>query len=264
MGFDIKYKKVFDLLVWHNHFLADTFTPPPVAANYPNILPYISARFLEFEPSRETESYRNNGGLLFKNTLFGCFLTKKSSFAETDPMAKITLLGRLRDPLFLEYTNLKFKDGMIIYPRQGHVLYLHNKGLVPGGDGRINLSRSGGPFLTVNNHLFPWQTRIVRLPQLVAGTDTTVSIFDATSVAVTPLLQIALHSEPNQTDYELDCRALPSGLYRFDAPNLAANTVLYIGQEGSSSDVLTIVDIYTAGVQETIFDIRFNHIKITL
>lgn len=261
MGFSIQYQKVFDLLVWHDHFLApgpaDTFTPPPVAADYQNLLPYTSARFLEFEPSRETELYRNNGGLLFKNNRYGCFLTKKTSFSETDPMAKITLLGRLRDPFFLEYTQLGLDN---VHPRQGHVLYLHNKGLVPGGDGRINLSRSGGPFLTVNNHLFPWQTRIVRLPQLVAGTDTTVSIFDATSVAVTPLLQIALNSEPDQTDYELDCRALPSGLYRFDAPNLAANTVLYIGQEGSSSDVLTIVDIYTAGVQETIFDIRFNHI----
>jgi len=96
------------------------------------------------------------------------------------------------------------------------------------------------------------------LPQLIPGTNSIVEIFDATEPIVTPILSLEARSAPEQAEYELDCRNLPAGLYRFQSPNIAAST-LYIGQENSSSDVLVVIDVFLAGLSSATFDIRFNH-----
>lgn len=259
MAFSIAYNKVFDVSVWHDHFLApgpaDTFTPPPVAADLERLRPYETARFLTFQPSSEGLNVLSNKGLVFKENRYGCLVVKKTSFLETDMSVKMTLLAKLSDPNFLNYTALGFDN---LNRRKGKIVYLHNKGLVPDGAGRTNLSRSGDNFLTIANNLYDWQTRIVRLPQLVPGTNTTVQVFDATNVAPTLVMTIAANSGPGQTEYELDCRSLPAGLYRFEAPNLATKT-LYLGQEAESSAMLAVIDIFLVGVNNMMFDIRFNH-----
>jgi hypothetical protein len=258
MAFSITYNKVFDLSIWHDYFLApgpaDTFTPPPVASDLERLRPYESARFLSLNISVDTQETLENKGLIYKNDRYGCLVAKKAAFFETDVSAKVTLLAKLRDPDFLNYTAMGFNASN---PRKGKIVYLHNRGLVPSG-GRINLSRSGGHFLTVTNSLFDWQTRIVRLPQVVPGTNTTIQVFDATSFVATPVMTLAVTSGPGQTEYEVDCRSLPAGLYRFQAPNLTTQ-ILYLGQENESSDTFAVIDIFLAGTNNARFDIRFNH-----
>jgi hypothetical protein len=259
MAFSIAYNKVFDVSVWHDHFLApgpaDTFTPPPVSADAERLRPYESARFLSFHPSNEALKVLSDKGLIFKTNRYGCLVAKKASFAETNPAVKVTLLAKLRDPDFLNYTALGFD---LTNRRKGKIVYLYNKGLVPDGAGRINLSRSGGNFVTIAQNLFDWQTRLVRLPQLVPGTNTTVQVFDATQAVPTLVMTIVANSGPDQPEYELDCRSLPAGLYRFEAPNLNTST-LYLGQESESGETLAVIDIFLASVSNVKFDIRFNH-----
>jgi len=259
MGFLITYNKLFDLSLWHDHFLAPgpgTFSPPPVPADLDRLTPYQSDAFLSLHISDDTHPVLSNKGLIFKKNRYGCLVARKATFAETDTGAKVSLLAKLRDPEFINYTALGFD---VLNPsRKGKVFYLFNKGLVADGSGRINLSRSPGHFLTIANNLYDWQTRMVRLAQVVPGTSTVVEVFDATSAAIAPVLTLGATSGPGATEYLLDCRDLPSGLYRFQSANLSTKT-LYIGQENSSSDVLAVIDVFLSTVNGAKFDIRFNH-----
>lgn len=278
MGFLLNFQKLFELFVWHDYFLApgaaDTFTYPVPRTNPANpaspknprldrafdkLIPYSPGRFLRWSVAPETMLLLENRGLIFKENKYGCLVVSKTPFTETDTSVRLSLLGKLTDPQFLNYTNLGFTANSS--RRQGKIFYLHNFNLQAGQNGRTNLSRSGVNYTMLTGNLFDWQPRLVRLEKSNPGSTATVlQVFSGIQSGNSPVLVEPLQSPAGATHFELDCRYLPSGLYRFESPEVKANpTILYIGLEQVGSAVLFVVDIFLSGLSGGKFDIHFNH-----
>ena len=254
MGFTITYKTVFDLVVWHHHLLdsptSGVFTPPPSGTTPPDIvqrlLDYDIRQFMGLRLSKESIELVRQKGLVFKPTRKGCLLASRTGYTETNGSLKLTLLLSVTDPQFLYYTNL----GPGVDSLRGKVFYLTNKGMLTVD----TLSDTVGNTYLGNIHRKSHSSRIVRLPQLAPGTPSSVEVYDVNGSSITPVLTLEAPSGPGQTEYELDCRPLPEGLYRFESANLATEE-RYLGLEDEGG-VFCVVQIYLENLSNGVYDIR--------
>ncbi len=258
MGFDITYKTVAEVNVWH-HFWLDTASddlalppgPATPAGVVRRILDYDLRELLSIAPTEASADLLAQRGLIFKQTTTGFFLASKDAYTEPEAAFHLSLAVRLVDPSWLDYADL----GMSSLNRQ--IFHLTNFGEAPAA--RFLLTDGGNESLRAT-HFVQRKGRIVRLRQLAPGTATTIEVFDALSSAVTPVLTFTLPAIPNQEEYELDCRSLSEGLYNFVSSNNNIDTTvddnpIYLGLE-NHPDLVGVIDLFIAGWEESIYDIR--------
>jgi hypothetical protein len=260
MGFVIKYKNVFKLSLWHHHW-TDTdsavFAPPPSAATpaalQARLLRYDLRRFLDISLSPRSENQLRSRGLIFKKSGTGCLLASKDGFLETDPKAKVCLLLRSADPKLLGYTDFGFSA----FGRK--LLYAHNF------DAPLGTLRNANGLATTELHeqggsgRVDWASGLLQLPKTnpAAGGSATIQVFDPHSNPVQQVLERSVQTQPGETHYALDCRSLQEGLYRFDGPNLAPNTLRYVGLDDVGG-LLGVLELYLRNLDDTDYHLRIN------
>jgi hypothetical protein len=257
MGFDITYKTVIEVNLWHHFFLDTAYDnlvlPPGVSAEgvIQRVLAYDLRDMIFIYPTEESKERLDNRGLIVKQTSTGCFLASKNPYLEPEAGFRISLAVSMVNPTFLNNTNL----GVISLNRQ--LFHLSNYG--EAADTRLLLTYGGNESLRAE-HFVQRKGRVVRLRQLTPGAATTIEVFDALSSADSPVLTFNLQAIPNQEEYELDCQSLPEGLYSFTSSNnnidtnLDANPI-YLGLE-NRPEILGVIDLFVAGWEESIFDVR--------
>lgn len=241
MGFTVAYKKLFELALWHHYFLDSpddgVFVLPPTGDDQlRRLLAYDLRRVVSIRLSADSEKTLNRLGLIFKQTHAGCLVASRKTFVETDPSTKLTMLMNIEDPSFLARSRVGFTRW------ENKVFYLCNFNQTPPEFAFLGGFHNSRPQLDLIERI-PWSTRIVRLLQLTPGTDTTIEVMDVNSAVATPVLTFNLHSEPNQTSYELDCRTLREGLYRFTGSNIPSDSYYYLGLEDQQG-VFGIVEFF--------------------
>lgn len=265
MGFVIQYKTIFKVSVWHHHFLdspldpgdgGGDFVPPPIGNPsdvVERLLDYDLNRIIDLRLSPDSEKTVRNKGLIFKKTGSGCLLSSKNGFTETDPASKLTLLLSTRDAQFMSYSDFGFSKF------ENKVLYMSNFDLAApalkiSDDSVTNLLHA-----TVDDDgRVERSSRVVRLPKLnAADGDATVQVFDLHTNPVQLVLTLTAKSEPGQTSYELDCRSLREGLYRFDSPAVASGTLRYLGLENESR-LLAVVELYLKNLNDAHYQLEIN------
>ncbi len=252
MGFAITYKTVLEVNLWQ-HFLLDTasdnFSLPPSPATPAGVvqrmLQYDLRNILSLQPTAFSADQLRQRGLIFKPTTTGFFVVSKDGYTESEDQYRLSIAASLVDPAWLDYTDIG------VTSLEGQVFHLTNFGLTPAT--RTLLTANGNESLRAE-HFVPWQGRVVRLPQQVPGTATTIEVFDALSASVTPVLTVTLPAITGQTEYELDCRALREGLYRFSGANITTTT-LYLGLE-NHPDLIGVIDLFVKDWEESVFDVR--------
>ncbi len=276
MGFSIGYNIVAELALWHHRhldgppggvFTLPPFPPAPFPAPAPALLDrlreYDVRRWLEVRPTPDTEQLLAQKNLQFRPSSRGGIIIAKQGFANGPSEERITLVLKLIEPAFLTYTDLDLTvadnpatptiNEDWLPSMQGQVFFLSNFTL-PAGSALLG-SAPGFPHLRTA-HLVPLRTRVVRLQQTVPGMASQVRVFAQSSAVVTPAKVFDLPAVTGQTQYELDCRSLPEGYYRFEGANIAT-TRLYLGLENTGG-VFAIVELLLNKISNpTRYDIRF-------
>ncbi|PSR11318.1 MAG: hypothetical protein C7N36_17190, partial [Bacteroidetes bacterium] len=232
MGFTIAYDKLMEVAIWHHRWLqtsaydpapqtyagaafvpGDPFVLPlnaPVpAAATTRLLTYDLRNLLTIRPSADTAKKLQQLGLTFKTTTTGFWVVKGNKQAlPSTPDLRLTFTVSLLDPTLIDITRVN-----PAWPA-GQFFHLTNAQATPAF--RFLLSRGAGPNEVLSpEHFYARQGRIVRLPQLVPGTATTVEVHDnLANPADPPVLTQAFTAIALQTEYELDVRPLAAGRYR--------------------------------------------------
>lgn len=276
MGFSIGYNIVAELALWHHRHLdgppGGVFAPPPfppapfpapAPALFERLRAYDVRRWMDVRPTPDTEVLLAQKNLQFRPAGRGGILVAKQGFANGPGEERITLVLKLLEPAFLSYTDfdLTVADNPatttvnedLLPSMQGQVFFLSNFNL-PAGSALLG-SAPGLPHLRTA-HLVPLRTRVVRIQQTVPGTASQVRVFAQNSAVATPVKVFDLPAVTGQPDYELDCRSLPEGYYRFEGANVAT-TRLYLGLENIGG-VFAIVELFLNKITNpTRYDIRF-------
>lgn len=257
MGFNITYKTIIEVNLWHHFWLdtaSDNLVLPPGGSSdeiIKRILDYDLGKLLFIHPTEESEEHIAIRGMIFKQTSTGCFLAGKNAYSEPEGGFRISLAVSLVDPSWLEYANI----GVSGLNRR--LFHLSNFGET--STTRFLLTEGGNDSLRAE-HFVQRKGRVARLRQLNPGTGTTITVFDALSNSTTPVLNHTFPEIPDQEEYELDCRSLPEGLYNFVSSNNNIDTAadanpIYLGLE-NRPDVVGVIDLFIAGWEETVFDVR--------
>ncbi|WP_367388222.1 hypothetical protein [Lewinella sp. LCG006] len=240
MGFIIKYQRVIKLHFWQYHWLlkgADVLVLPPsgsTQAVQERIIAYDLRNVLKINLTSASQRELDKRGLVFKANTTGAIIVSKDGYTEVDASYRLSFAVSLIDPQWPSYTVTGVND------IQNQIFHLTNFGRVPAAR---TLLTDGGNNTLRSTHFVPKQGRVVRLPQLVAGTATTIDVFDALSNVVTPVLSFTFPAITGQTEYELDCRSLREGLYRFAGGNITPATQ-YLGLENEPA-LIGVVDLFT-------------------
>lgn len=240
MGFIIKYQRVIKLHFWQYHWLlkgADVLVLPPsgsTPAVQERIIAYDLRNVLKINLTPVSQKELDKRGLVFKANTTGAIIVSKDGYTEVDASFRLSFTVSLIAPEWASYTQTGVTD------IQRQIFHLTNFGRVPAA--RTLLTNGGNDALRTS-HFVPKQGRVVRLPQLVAGTATTIDVFDALSTAVTPVLSFTFPAIAGQTEYELDGRSLREGLYRFAGGNITPTTQ-YLGLENQPA-LIGVVDLFT-------------------
>ncbi|WP_020535951.1 hypothetical protein [Lewinella cohaerens] len=240
MGFIIKYQRVIKLHFWQYHWLlkgADVLVLPPTGSTQAvqeRIIAYDLRNVLKVSLTATSQKELEKRGLVFKANTTGAIIVSKDGYTEADDSFRLSFAVSLIDPEWPSYTLTGVTD------IQHQVFHLTNFGRVPAAR---TLLTDGGNETLRTSHFIPKQGRVVRLPQLVAGTATTIDVFDALSTAVTPALSFTFPAIAGQEEYELDCRSLREGLYRFSGGNIDPITQ-YLGLENQPA-LIGVVDLFT-------------------
>ena len=272
MGFTIAYDKLMEVAIWHHRWLqtsaydpaaqtydgaafvpGDPFVLPmnaPVPASATtHLLTYDLRNLLTIRPSADTAKKLLQLGFTFKTTTTGFWVVKGDKRTlPNDPALRLTFTVSLLDPTLVDITAVN-----PAWPA-GQFFHLTNAQATPAA--RFLLSRGTGPNEVLSpEHFYTRQGRIVRLPQLVPGTATTVEVYDdLANPADPPVLTQAFTAIVLQTEYELDVRSLAAGRYRLTSPNTSPVT-LYLGLEDHPG-LLGVIDIFPQGWEGTLYDVR--------
>ncbi len=253
MGFVIQYQRVIRLNFWQYHWLlrgAETLVLPPsgsAAAVQDRIIRYDLRNILNIQLTPTSQEELSKRGLIFKASSTGALVASKAGYAEADPAFRLSFAVSLVDPSWQSYTLTGVNN------IQENIFHLTNFGRVPAA--RTLLTDGGNDALRAVHHLAR-RGRVVRLPQQVFGTATTINVFDELSSAVTPVLTFTLPAVPDQEEYELDCRSLREGVYRFEGGNINTET-FYLGLENQPA-LVGVVDLFTSGWPDAEYDIRLT------
>lgn len=255
MAFQISYKTVFELSIWHHHFLdpltGPVFTPPPVVGASPEqtrlLLDYDVRNFLKVQPTEASVEVIKQRGLIYKNTNRGCLLAAKDAYTETDSGVKVSLVMNVTNPSFFNYTDFDFSA------IGNGIFYLTNFGLSLPAPRTLLSGTVGNPYLRDLDRR-TWNPRIVRIAQTTPGTDTTVAVIDLNTNPEVQVLALMVESAPDQPEYELDCRSLREGAYRLESPNIT-NTEFFLGLENQGG-ILGVVEIFLENLNDAQYDIR--------
>ena len=251
MGFTIEYQRVIRLYFWQYHWLlrdTEVLLLPPInsaAAVQDRVIDYNLRNILRVELTPTSQKELEKRGLIFKATTTGALVASKISYAESDPTYRLSFAVNLVDPNWQDYTLTGVDD------IQSQIFHLTNFDRTPAA--RTLLTDGGNETLRLAHYL-PRQGRIVRLTQSVPGTASTVEVYDDLSNAATPVLTFVMPAVPGQEEYELDCRSLREGKYRFEGANIT-NATLYLGLENQPA-LLGVVDLFTAGWGNSEYDVR--------
>ncbi len=267
MGFSLAYNIIGELALWHHRHLdgppGGAFTlPPPPPAPFPappdallqRLMDYDVRRWMEIRPTPDTETLLEQNNLLFRTGNRGALIVSKAGFAPPPGEHRLTLVLRPVDTRFLSYTDFDTTiAGNGLPSLQGKVFLFSTFGL-PAGSAPIG-GKPGHPQVHTDN-LVDLKTRVVRLPQTVPGQASQVRVFAQNSTDVQPKKTFDLPAVTDQTHYELDCRSLPEGYYRFEGANIAT-TRHYLGLESIPSP-LAVVELMLSGITfPTRYDLRF-------
>ncbi len=253
MAFSISYHTIFELRVWHHHFLdpyeGTPFTLPPSVAEPAQarlLFRYDLRRFLSLTLTQESKEAIQQRGMIFKVTNRGCLLVKRGTGSISDEQLKVSIVAKIKDPAFAGYTNL---DGA--GPDAGRLLFLSNSGLpVPAPGSEVLLSDGGWESSDVQD----WRPRVLRLQRNSAGADPVVRVLDPRVSTTVPVLETQLTAAADQEELQIDCRSLREGLYLLESDNIEDGNY-YLGLENQGG-VLAVIEIYLQGLQEVRYDIR--------
>lgn len=275
MGFSIGYDIIAELALWHHRhldgppgglFTLPPFPPAPFPAPPPALFgrlrEYDVRRWMEVRPTPDSEKLLAQKNLQFRPSSKGGIVVAKQGFSNGPGEDRITLVLKLIEPAFLTYTDfdLTIADNPAtttinedsLPSMQGQVFFLSNFSL-PAGSGLLG-SAPGLPHLRTAQ-LVPLRTRVVRLQQTVPGTASQVRVFAQNSAVVTPVKTFDMPAVTDQTQYELDCRSLPEGYYRFEGANVAT-TRYYLGLENMASPFAIVELLLNKITNPTRYDIR--------
>lgn len=272
MAFQIRYTRLFEVAFWHHAELRTNAYNPALfnfdTAGYdPNTSPFVIPlstvvppevadrllkfdlrRLLRIQPNPETSDLLAQLGLIFKTSTLGFTVVSDDSIPlPTDNSLRFTFEVAPIDPEFIA--------AVAIQPNwpNGQVFHMTNARQTP--QTRFLLSASGSGEVLHQDHFFPRQGRVVRLPQLSPGTGTTLNIFNALAdPAGLPVATLSLPAVNGQTEYELDLRFLREGRYRINGANITEVTH-YLGLE-KRPEVVGVLDIFPNNWEGTIYDIR--------
>ena len=252
MAFNIPYRIVVELGIWHHHWLdtgAQIFdlppTPPMDSALRQRLLAYDLRRFIRLIPTSGSRRLLQQRGLHFKTTSQGCYIYARSNYAETLDDFRLGFEVRQSDYRLLDYSDI----GVNTIQRQ--LFHLTNFGLVPVP--RLLLTSGGNGAVNAGNFM-AYSGSIVRIPKDDPSVATNIQIFDKLSGLLSPVLEFNLPANPDLPACELDCRSLMPGKYSFEGTNIPT-TILYLGLE-SPPGLLGVIDIIIKGWEGGIFDAR--------
>lgn len=274
MAFEITYTKLLEVAFWpHRVLRTDSFDPdasaydiagyttengpflltlnPAVPVSIQNqLLAFDLREHLLIQPSAATEALLKQLGLSFRTTTTGFWVVSNSQRAlpALDGL-RFTFTVRVRDRAFVD--QLLISDD---WP-ETHLFHLTNAEATSAI--RFLLSRAGSEEVLSEDHFYPRQGRVVRLPQLTPGQATTLEVFDDLADPADPaVLTFDFPAIDDQEEYELDCRMLSEGRYRITGANID-DVTLYLGLENQPG-LLGVIDIFPLSWEGTLYDIRLG------
>ncbi len=254
MAFQISYRTVLELSIWHHHFLdpvaGPIFTPPPTVVSPEQtrlLLEYDVRNFFKIQPTQESRETIKQLGLIYQNTNRGCLIAAKDSYTESDPGVKVSFVIAVTDSEFFNYTNFDFNE------IGDQIFYLTNFGLPPPAPRTLLTDAAGNPHLR-DIHRNVWRPRILRMDQMIPGT-ANVDVFDLNTSLPDQVLALEIENALGQPPaYEIDCRSLREGFYRLESPNIT-NSEFFLGLENRGG-ILGVIEFYLENLNNAQYDIR--------
>ena len=252
MGFRIAYTKLLTLRCWHPNYLGSVASRVPVApadtlsvAEKQDYLGYDVRRLLEIRPTPPGQAMLDRYGLLWVPTTLGGWLLGRDDFSSSDPTLSLQLGVFLQNPGFAAQTD--FGDGAQVK----RLFYLANANHPPAATHDLTAGNLRGI------HYVDSSAPVVRLPQLVPGTDSQVEVRDPLRFN-NPVLETVpvAGGEPATDQYELDLRHRPAGLYRFTGANIS-NQNLAVGFN-PFPDLIGVIELHLAAWSGSSFDLHFK------
>ncbi|RMF00247.1 MAG: hypothetical protein D6772_06585 [Bacteroidetes bacterium] len=272
MAFNITYTKLLEVAFWPHRLLrTDSYDPNAgsyditgyTAASGPflltlnpgvphtvldQLLAFDLREHLLIQPSPATALRLKNLGLTFRTTTTGFWVVNSDQ-------RPLPALDNLRLTFMVKVWDRAFVDQLLIsddWP-ETHLFHLTNAQSTSAI--RFLLSQVGSEEVLHEDHFYPRQGRVVRLPQLTLGQATTLEVFDDLANPADPaVLSIDFDAIADQEEYELDCRALTEGRYRIRGANIDELT-LYLGLEDQPG-LLGVIDLFPRNWEGTLYDIR--------
>jgi hypothetical protein len=272
MAFEITYTKLLEVAFWPHRVLR-TDSHDPDAGSYdisgytmadgpflltlnpavPNtvldqLLAFDLREHLLVQPSPATADRLKNLGLTFRTTTTGFWVVNSDQrqLPALDSL-RLTFMVKVRDRTFVD--QLSISDD---WP-ETHLFHLTNAEETAAI--RFLLSQHASGEVLHEDHFYPRQGRVVRLPQLTPGQATTLEVFDDLANPADPaVLSFDFIAIPDQEEYELDCRVLAEGRYRISGANID-NVTLYLGLENQPG-LLGVIDLFPRTWEGTLYDIR--------
>lgn len=252
MGFQIAYTKLLELRCWHPDFLGSVASMVPIAPadaltvnERKDYLRYDLREHLEIIPTEGGKELLKRLGLIWTRSTFGGWLLAKEAYVETDPTIRLQLGVYLRNPAFAAATDFDLTD------QQGRLFHLSNANEAVATE----LDLTGGDLRAI--HFVDSQGFQVRLPQLVNGTDSEISLRDPL-LSGNPVIRTyqATGGESTTDHYLLELHDLPAGLYRFTGSNITATNLL-VGFARRPA-LLGVIDLRLADWAGSAFDLHFQ------
>lgn len=249
MAFRIAYTKLLTLRCWHPDYLGSLAGQVPVAdpaslsdPEQREYLRYDVRSLLDLRPTSGGQATLERYGLQWKRSTQGGWLLAKDSLAITDPTVRLQLGVFLLDPGFARTTDF----GVVTQERK--LFYVTNVGQTPVPE--YELTDGNLPYVDSS-------PAVVRLAQFSAGTDSTVDLRDPLQFNNPILESIAVSGgQATTTEYQLDLRDRPAGLYRFTGTNIT-NQTMAVGF-GDMPDLLGVIELQLADWAGSAFDFHFN------
>lgn len=272
MAFEITYTKLLEVAFWPHQVLRTegydpatsaydiagytaedgpfllTLNPEVPASVEDQLLAFDLREQLLIEPSAASAALFEQLGLTFRATAMGFWVVGNSQRA-------LPFLDGLRFTFTVRVRHRAFVDQLSISDDWPETHLFHLTNAQASSAIRFLLSQTASGEALHEDHFYPRQGRVLRLPQLTPGQATTLEVFDDLADPADPaVLAFQFLAIEDQEEYELDCRMLSEGRYRISGANID-DVTLYLGLENQPG-LLGVIDIFPLSWEGTLYDIR--------